>query len=1071
MSFKDWLGYALRVSSLFSEMKFDVYQNAIAHYVEAAESSMMAQVYHYSPTDRSPSQQKDKETKSGAHEEEGERKESEPHGHTLHVNTSHSVLRTPSSPLVLVCEGTNTTRGSHTSSTPSCGKTPTTLPSLDSVSTLFNDFLLQKPPSGSVVAKRREECIDEEEFKREEVYFHLFRASNTRGQEKFATHRREEGTSSVSCHKEGEEEITNFTSGIAEAGDGYVLTAEDEAVLTKEAHRQEHPSWWTPWSVEKGKEKEGRRNGTAIAMTDENSEEEHPPLPGWSTIQHEKERKTHAPWKKQNEDEKTEERKHLELHTRSEHHGASPPMSRRDTPPARTSTAGASPRRPHDPHSMSLYGELTSKGLRKMMALHWETILSYETEAKDRMSDASSSPLPRTGTTEMAGRQRRSSSSFPCILAIDIGSGTGKVVYEWNLLLKKKQQHSVSTDPPCEENDHGKGDNGVSEGQRHASSIPGTKSKTNGFSSSSSFSDASTSCCPTFCYMVLGIEIVPSRMAVAKRALHGNYVEVKEATTTEIQSVESEEKRKAKAEGAHHTITVLPPHTYTTGKDFPFAPLVLLAPPTIPSTTARMTPHTAEGMTVFPTRSSIHAARALDAGENRVRKMMLGMEPVSSLSRRFWSFSLLSSFGYSASFPACTVALSSINALHPCLLQNRLLLPPRTFTFPSPSSGNLSWGPFSLEGSPLMRTPKTTREEEKKEMEHASARGRAPSDHEGWSSSTEDTSLQGMGWRRGVPEVLNTDGIPERAEGMPSCQTPIVLQPHVTVFCCGVGFDEVFVRRLCWRLECMLSLFPTNFHTPLEGKPATSTSPSPMMGSSSRASVSSYWHTASIALLLPPLDVEKVLQSDDFPLFRCAQVWRRTVCHTTGRPCATHDVSSAAGTSSFTTPTTTPSVMERGEQEEETEVHERTLKKEAHCGPYQARRSEENEIFFQRSFPNKDFVSPLPVEALEGCTTWSTSHVVGPHEALAEAPVMVHTAHEKEAEHAPACHTANTTTCAEGSGRKDSKTSKKVRQVEDIVGVSCACRPRLRSSVLTYTHLETTWMKETPVWHFSFVFS
>lgn len=311
--------------------------------------------------------------------------------------------------------------------------------------------------------------------------------------------------------------------------------------------------------------------------------------------------------------------------------------------------------------STSLYGEVTSYGIRQLYALQREVLDAYWQQSK----------------WEEAAERSEAGLCSAMLVNVDIGSGTGKALYEWNLLpcleapFPSTRSHSVKTE------------------------VRG-----------------------------LGIEILPSRMVVAKTVLD-SFVEI-------IGTLQNHSLRLERFVGDGDEEDHQHPRK-------------------------RSQPH--------GTSSEASQEELLFCVVNKsqqLKKVYDSVEEACEAHRE--QRSSRSASGSASSFTASSntvFMLTLLNALHPRVLCNETLLP---FRPPHAASHSLS---------------------------------------------------------------LSTS--------------------HLGVLCCGVGFDELFIRRLCFRLEQML--FP-----------------------SASAERGSGWASSSIVLLLPQIDL-LALQSAEFPLFRKVQQW------------------------------------------------------------------------------------------------------------------------------------------------------------------------------------------------------
>lgn len=1057
--------YALDLSQIFSEMKFSVYQDAVAHFVEAAELAMISQVSHFVTT-----VEEEKKHNEGVNEKKDKREGCS----SLFTSTTTTPARssccaallapTLSSLFPASCKVMTTAR----SRAMPCGTLSNASSSyLQHVPAIYRDFLLSKPPSGAVVLKPMEECVDVCEYKMHEAYFNVFQQPVKR--KKCSQHKQTENTTlSSSFGGEGEVEeeekrrdhcrsccsrsgsaASSCTSSSLDATpprDGYVLTKEDQAVLTWEAHIQDSPAWW----MEVIEEEEKRE--ADLYKRHSSSSGEHPPV--------------HA------------------------------------TPCSLTTTTTMADRNNH----MGLYGELTSRGLRQIQALHWTTIAEYE-----------------AGMNHSAGESPAPSSPLPCILAVDIGSGTGKVIFEWSLLLQQQQQYleekclrhtGATTFPPTT-----------------ATRLPTLWMDKISPPSSSPFSSCVS--WPRFCAVVLGIEIIPSRMTTAKKVLRGQFMEITEtektvsvAACTEAGGADGRDGERGKEHhysprkegmepGAGRALTTSPgrrrgsPSSSNNPTTIPISPLIVLPP----------NPHT---------HHRENNNNTISVANPEYHTPMYGKEvhppPPFPPHTNIWLIPFCSSSftrsrtggsgggGGGGSF--CASALSQVNALHPFLLHNDLLLPPPFLSFSPSGTPSLPCG--SSEEPSNVET-----NEEKKEKRNQDEK-----------NSKEE--LQRMGKEgqeekcgRVAPAGENSPSprvIAAADSGVAHAQQVIVVrrghtplcQPHLLVFCCGLGFDELFVRRLCWRIERMLDCphkmdaIPAMESNHNEDEKTMRTGESTFTFSSSspfsadsltspRPSLNYGWQTASIVLILPPFDVEKVLQSNDFPLFRLAQEWRRWEAVSTegihsasslashedlkdqGKERAEeleHDGNSvfhameSGGRCSTSTSPGAPPHTESGVKER---AHPSTSWKEV--------------AFFRRDL--FQYSSAPSLDCFDGKETkrrMKVKEIIDEENTITVKHERHHDDKKEERNHYRTVHYPSETVEQDGETLfcecRGKMRPERKEEEEPISSCStssrCCCRcrrgggrgcRRLRSSVLTRTHLETTWMKESPAWHFSFIFS
>lgn len=903
MSIKDWLEYALRLSSLFSEMKVSEYHDAILYWMAREESAAVALV-------------RSKETKGMGHERDG--------GGTVPAREDgHSSCSSSAS---LTCGGTAMSAATTTiangmdDSLPVVLPCPTTSTSLPS--SLHQKFFLSKPPSGGVIAKTREACLDEEEFIKEQVYFRLSHPiilGHSGQKDTSGTDRDLNSRLRFFAEATPPQELHSNAPCLPPWGastDGYVLTKDDEAVLEREARRQEHPDWWEGGvevadKEEKGEKKEKWRNP-------------HPPTPPACGVPH------------------------LSPKRKEEEEWPDPSPRPSSVVSAETCQVDAPPS-----HSNGLYGELTSRGVRQMHTLHWHVL--QQAEAR-RRPHGSSPSFPS------------SSSPLACLLALDIGSGTGKVVLEWHLRLQKAcrghiaaSEWSWALPPPSSQASSQEREGGG----ETAFESPSCHATTTGVEEGQEVWSA-----------VMGIELVPSRMAVAKRAMHGHYREIQESPVDRLLPT--------RAEREVGVGSLMPVARHPS-----FGPLHLLTEPSLPTPTpsngrTQETP----GVSPTPSPSLSTPSPLLDSGRQE------NHDPHVDLPRRNLGQkeSLWSSFPSPSGPFSSPVVLAEVNALHPHLLHNTLLLPPPFLSRPPNAATPLAF-PFT---------------HSKAETGSTSGEGR-------------HAAAQEREWGK--------------AEAVP-------LHPHLAVFCCGVGFDERFVRRLCGRLEGMLPLPPIPAHPPCTPSPP----PPPSIARPS------YWHTASFLFLFKPFDVATVLQSGDFPLFRWVREWRLDA-KAEGRlpPVVPPLVGLSQRRTSFDTSST--ETMER--------QGEKTI-----TGPLSARSTTTSPL---------SAVAVLPPHAVRHRIEAETEkREEGKEDTDGPTRGSIKEAGKWRCDP----QTATSTPATEARKETERTAAEGVVPPSPTSGAEAidpslwgnAPRRMLHSSVATFTHVETTWMKETPAWHVVFTF-
>lgn len=446
-----------------------------------------------------------------------------------------------------------------------------------------------------------------------------------------------------------------------------------------------------------------------------------------------------------------------------------------------------------------LYGELTSVGIRQ---LHTLSIASTSTVTENRVEGTISTPYYRPSPASLSPSPGAPRGSTAVIVGLDIGSGNGRLLYEWSRL-------AAAT---CRKNALGRPASGRDEVvplQREATATSAASGGDGEREVGGDPLDFPVSNAPAWRgWLGVGVELLPSRMRTAFRALVPHYV------------------RLVRGLGS--------------------------------AGTPRYDPVPPQAIAVSATASSPQSSN-----NSYSHSFPCGRSPVD-----------LAALDH-APLPAATVLLCEDDILAPSLLTNETLC---RFPIPSLTTSFISAG-GGLSGSL-----------------NPSSIGSV------CSSSSTASSVRAPGGRANYYRLARVEG------GAPLNGSE---KPHLVVFCCGLGFDEPFVRQLCQQLENMLlrrlgdgevdesvaaSGLPSARTSALMDpvcSPTITTFESPQLmkhlrNRSSNAALSDggaeadgapdtqtlltvnrHWESVTCVLLLRPMDVH----APNFPLFRYARQW------------------------------------------------------------------------------------------------------------------------------------------------------------------------------------------------------